>query len=334
MRPASERASKDRGAPVAKGFFTQCLCLLTDGRTDLREIKAALEESDFEIVKQAPAMEDWRFGGPTLIAAFRPDVNGYVAIDVVNHPWPDTMGDPQSDAQTFAAWSMGNFGPLTFPGGLTRASQHAWAWQQGRDVAAAHRGFIRIRLSYAFGAKDDDPIIPDDVDCLAELYFVSRAVLAMLEVPGVLCYFNPNGEVLRDSPGFHQVWTQCEAQEKLPLLLWINIRFFNLNERLAFMDTVGNGQLDLPDVEAVFPIAKYQPQEVDYYLRNVTHYLLGLERPLQSGEDIDGPGESNLSWTTEALDQGAIEPPRQVVRLYPKANRKDVKKALAAVGHS
>ncbi|MGD0900408.1 MAG: hypothetical protein ABR915_21455, partial [Thermoguttaceae bacterium] len=106
---------------MAKGFFTQGVCLLTDGRTTIEDIKSALREHAFEIVKQTPAQENWCFGGPAIITPFLPEVNGYVAVDVVSQPWPDSMGDPKSDPMTFGAWSMGHFGPLAFPGGLTRA---------------------------------------------------------------------------------------------------------------------------------------------------------------------------------------------------------------------
>src|SRR4029077_18617459 len=128
----------------------------------------------------------------------------------------------------------------------------------------------------------------------AEMLFLSRVVLAVFKAPGILCYFNPNGEVLRDRAGFRETWIECKKQNKIPLLLWMNIRFFNLSEQFSFMDTVGNSQLELQDVEAIFPKAKYEPRDIDYYLRNVTHYLLDLDRELQTGEDIDGPGESNL----------------------------------------
>jgi hypothetical protein len=99
------------------------------------------------------------------------------------------------------------------------------------------------------------------------------------------------------------------------------------------MDTVGNGQIELRDVEAIFPKGTYNPTDIDHYLRNVTHYLLGMDREMGSGEEIDGPGDSNLSWTMEVLDQGAIEPPRRVLRLYPKASSKAVEEALFTTGH-
>jgi hypothetical protein len=317
---------------MAKGFFTQGVCLLTDGQTTMENIRTVLQGQDFEIVKQMPAQESWCFGGATLVIAFLPEANGYAAVDLVEQPWPDSMGDPKSDSMTFAAWSMGHFGPFAFPGGLARARQHAWSWQPARTIAEGHRGFIRIRMSYVFGGADDAPVLPENYDPLAEMTFVSRAVLALLEAPGVICYFNPNGEVLRDRQSFRQLWYACQEQQKIPLPLWMNIRFFNLSGKLGFMDTVGNGQLEIRDVEAIFPSAQYDPGDIDFYLRNVTHYLLDIDREIQSGEAIDGPGETDLSWTIEVLEQGVIEPPRRVLRLFPKASRKAVREALAGAG--
>lgn len=174
--------------------------------------------------------------------------------------------------------------------------------------------------------------MPADYDPVAEMIFLSQASTALLKAPGVLCYFNPNGEVLRDYASFRQVWDTCTEHQNLPLSLWINIRFFNLSEKFSFMDTVGNGQLETRDIEAVFPSAEYNAGDVDYYLRNVTHYLLGLDRDLHSGEEIDGPGDGNLSWTMEVLDQGIIEPPRRVLRLFPKSSAHAVRASLSAVG--
>ncbi len=317
---------------MAKGLFSQGVSLLTDGQTTIEDIRSVLGEQGFDIAKQRPGNPaGWCYSGPTLVVPFLPAVNGYAAVDVVNQTWPDTMGDPKADTDTFAAWSMGHFGPLAYPGSLARARQHAWAWEQGRTAPERHRGFIRIRTSYVFGSGDDAPVLPQDYDPLAELTFLSHTVLALFQAPGVICYFNPNGEVLYDHARFRKIWDECCRQDKIPLLLWMNIRFFRLNEKLAFMDTVGNGQLEIKDVEAVFPLTKHEPGDVGYYLRNVTHYLLDEEPEIESGEAIDGPGETNLSWTVDVLDHGLIDPPRRVLRLYPKANRREIREALAAV---
>ncbi len=319
---------------MVKGFFTQGACLLTDGRTSIEDIRSALREQNFEIVEQTPAQADQCFGGPALVVPFLPEVNGYAAVDVVNQSWPDSMGDPKSDPTTFAAWSMGYFGPFAFPGGLARARQHAWAWAPGRTVAEGHRGFVRIRMSYVFGCKDDVRVLPNGYDPLAEMIFLSRAVLAVLNAPGVVCYFNPNGEVLRDRASFREHWDVCRSQGNIPLPLWMNIRFFNLDETLGIMDTVGNGQLEIRDVEGIFPREKYDPRHIDYYLRNVTHYLLDRDREIQTGDAIDGPGDTDLSWTAEVFEEGILAPPRRVLRVCPKANYKAIRDTLAAMGRS
>jgi len=106
---------------------------------------------------------------------------------------------------TFGAWSMGHFGPLAFPGGLARARQHVWLWEAGRTVPEGHRGFIRIRMSYVFGTGQDARVLPENYQPLAEMMFLSRVVRALLNMSSVLCYFNPNGEVLarwRGIPGY------------------------------------------------------------------------------------------------------------------------------------
>ena len=71
---------------------------------------------------------------------------------------------------------------------------------------------------------------------------------------------------------------------------------------------------------------------ISYDLRNVTLYLKDLSRELKTGESIDGPGERNLSWTIEVLDEGVVSPPRRVVRLSPKASQSAIRAALKAVG--
>lgn len=314
---------------MAKGMFSQGVALLTDGTTTIGNLKQALEHHNAKIAKEVPGGEHWEFSGDSLIIPFLPQVNGYAAVDVVNRPWPDDMGDPKASPFLFGAWTMGHFGPFAFPGSLERAGQHSWTWAGGRTVAQGHRGFVRMRTSYTFGAADDAPVLPTEYDPVNEMMFLSRVTVALLGAPGVLCYFNPNGEVLRDRKSFVDFWKPCTAAGKIPLQLWSNVRLFKVNDRLTLMDTVGHAQLDVRDVEAVFPTDRYNPRDVDYYLRNVAHYLLDLGRDIETGEAIDGPGETNLSWTVEQVDQSPISPPRRLLRLYPKDQAAQVRAALA-----
>ena len=244
------------------------------------------------------------------------------------------MGDAKSDPMTFGAWSMGYFGPFAYPGGLTRAIQQPWGWAAARDVAPTHRGFVRIRSSYVGGARPDATVLPKDYEPLAEMMFLSRLTMAGGDAPGVLCYFNPNGEVLSDVAGFRSVFDACVQQNKVPLLLWMNVRLFSVDSAFGLMDTVGNSQLDIKDIEVIYPRARYDPNAIGYYLRNVSHYLLELGREIRTGEAIDGPGENRLSWIVEAREEGLVAPPRRVLRLVAKADAIAVRSALAAAGLS
>ena len=96
------------------------------------------------------------------------------------------------------------------------------------------------------------------------------------------------------------------------------------------MDTVGNAQLDIRDVEAIFPRASHIQRDIGRYLRNVSLYLLQVGRELNSGEPIDGPGESNLSWVIESVENGLVQPPRRVLRLMPKADRDRIRAVIAS----
>ncbi len=316
---------------MAKGFFTQGIVLLTSSQTAIEDVKAALKPSGFQVVKEMPAQKEWATGGgPSVVVPFRPEVNGYAAIDVVNEPWPDSMGDPKAAPTLFAAWSMGNLGPFTFPNGLLRASQQSWLWQEGETISQRHRGFIRIRLSYVFGANREAPVWPKDCNPIEELQFLSRVAMALMNAPGVICYFNPNGEVLCDRENFVRIWGGCEVQQKLPLLLWTNVRLFSLNAQFGVMDIVGNGQFDVQDVSAIFPEARYTHNEIAYYLRNVTHYLLDLGREIESGESIDGPGETELSWIVQSLEADVLPPPRRILRLCPRVDHEEIQAAVGA----
>jgi hypothetical protein len=305
---------------MPKGFFTQTLCVLTSRDVRLPEIAGVLKP--WNVVGSTAANADWQLSAASLVVAYRPDVNGKITIDCVNHPWPDAMGDPKQDPTTFGAWSMGYFGPFTYPQGLARAGQHSWSWQPGRTIAAAHTGFIRIRSSYALGNNPNAPLLPKDYQPTPELDFLTKLALAILEVPGTLCYFNPGGEVLRDKAGLQELSDDYKQAKQPPLPVWCNVRFFALNKSWFLMDTVGNRQLDMPDLEVIFPIAEYGPERIDEYLRDVSAYLLDAGASvLRDGDKIDGPGESELSWEIMQLDDSAIDPPRPLFRLIPTKDK-------------
>src|SRR4029453_5302995 len=129
-----------------KGFYTQGLAIFLGQAVTLDAIEEHL--TGFTVGNRGEGSTSWAIAGPSLVVAYRPEVNGYVSVDITDHRWPDSMGDPQSEPEVFAGGSTGHFGPGAWPGGLERACQHSWGWPDGRTVPLQHQAFIRIRSSY------------------------------------------------------------------------------------------------------------------------------------------------------------------------------------------
>lgn len=85
------------------------------------------------------------------------------------------------------------------------------------------------------------------------------------------------------------------------------------------MDTVGNHQLDIPDVEACFHSASFDFNEVDNFLRNVSLYILNHGEVINDGDTMDGPG--HCRWQSHQFDNGICDPPRRVLRWLPMDGR-------------
>jgi hypothetical protein len=295
-----------------KGFFTQGASVLLSAPITLDELEPLL--ADFEIVRRSDPEPDADFGGPSLLLAFRPEVRGYLAVDLQDRVWPDHMGDA-NETTLFGAWSTGHFGPLAYPGNLRRAVANSWGWREAGDVVTRHRAFVRLRLSYAYGAEKDDLVIPTDCDPRAELDFVTRVCSAILRHPSALAYFNPNGEALR-SADFVAKSLASHAERQLPPLdVWSNVRLMRADGGWLLMDTVGMGQLDRQDLEACFPEDTFEPGDVDVFLRNVSLYLLENGEVIKDLNTIDGPGGV---WRAHEVDEGLSDPPRRLLRFFPE----------------
>jgi hypothetical protein len=303
---------------MPKGMFTQGVCVLFERTPQLDEIDSTL--GDFDVRGERDANDEWAISGPSLIVAYRPESKGFVSIDTVSQVWPDHMGDPKKEPMIFAAWTMGNFGPFAYPGGLQRAAQQCWVWEPGKTVAQRHQAFVRIRSTYAFGAKDTDSIIPSDYESLPELEFVTKLASSVLALPGALCYFNPNGEVLRDQDGLRESLNFGWSHKLPPLDAWSNIRLFQVNREWSLMDTVGNGQLDIPDVEACFHTKSFECNAVDNFLRNISLYVLNNGDVIKDGDTMDGPG--GIRWQSRHFENAMCDPPRQVLRWLPMDKHK------------
>jgi len=228
-----------------KGFFTQGAMVLTERPLDGDAVERAL--GPFEVVKRTAAEgeKNWMGGYPCWVVAWRPDVNGFVTVDVVDAPWPDDMGDPQSPGgqSLFAAWSMGYMGPMTWPGNLQRAALYTEAFGEGAAAKAAkrHGAFVRVRSTYVLGAEDDTPVMPADYAARPELEFVTSVAAAVAAAPGALCYFNPGGETLFTAGELRKTLEKFRENHLAPLPVWAMGRLSRVEEAPPWMlaDVVG-----------------------------------------------------------------------------------------------
>ncbi|GED71854.1 hypothetical protein BRE01_55560 [Brevibacillus reuszeri] len=300
---------------MPKGLYSQGVAILLSKSVTIQQIAEALQQK-FAIMNVNESSEQWVFSGPSLLIPFRPEDNGYIQVDVVDRQWPDEMGDPAGDTMLFGAWTMGFFGPFTYPNNLERAAQQAWGYPEGRQAAAEHTAFIRVRSSFTLGQTDEQaPVLPEDYDPFTELLALNSVSETLLQMPESLCYFNPNGESLASADTMQEMKQRFEEIELPPLELWSNVRLFNLPEDWLMMDTVGMLQLDAIDHEAIFHGQMYDPNEVASFLRNIANYVYENGPVIKDGDTTDGPGE--IYWKGVLLDESLTNPPRQVIRWYP-----------------
>ncbi len=296
-----------------KGFFSQGLMVLLSAPATLDELENLLRGRN--IVSKHEKSDNWELSGPSILIPFRPEVNGYVTVDLVDRPWPDKLGHPQQEPQLFASWSMGHFGPFAFPGNLERAVRQSWVWPKAKEIVPQHKAFIRLRSSYILGAEKDLLCLPKDYQPLPELKFITEIVKALMKHASALCYFNPNGEVVLGPIEFLKKLEFAESNNLPALENWSNIRLFNLEGNWLMMDSVGMEQLDVPDHEACFPKGAYDTRNVASFLRDAELYVLNNDVIIRDGDTMDGPG--NIKWQGKSFKVGIVPPPRRVLRWLP-----------------
>lgn len=304
---------------MVKGFFTQAAVILTEGGMATDAVDEAL--GSFDVLKRSPAEgpQNWISGYPSWTLDLRREVNGLIVVDLVNAPWPDALGDPKGDPSLFAAWSMGFMGPGAWPGGLGRAMQQAGVFRRNAtaELAARHKGFIRIKSSYVLGASKETPIRPKDYDPLVELEKITSVARALLGTRGALCYFNPAGETLYTAEEFDQSVDLCRGSGIPNLLIWTGNRLVRLDDAPPWVitDVVGMGQLDALDHEACFRSERHQPGDTMVFLRNMSLYTMKNGPVINQGHTTDGPGGV---WRAHDVNEGILPGPRNVLRWVPE----------------
>jgi hypothetical protein len=199
------------------------------------------------------------------------------------------------------------------PGNLERAIQQSVALEEPDVVAGRHRGFVRLRTSYAIGKGADAPVMPEDWDPMTELLAIVGASRAVLELPGALAYFDPNAELLIPREEIDSALEHAEKTQLPPLDLFTHVRFFRIDEQWSIMDTLGMDRFFLPDLELAFTNA-VEPSKAARWLRNLQLYLLKNGPVIEDGHSVDGL-EGKLR--AARRDHGLVEPPRPVIRLMP-----------------
>lgn len=296
-------------------LFTHSAYILTIRPPSIDELERQLKKNfDIDGRTEAESEANWAMGNGALMVRMDGVETGRILIDVLDQKWPDDMGSELGKGSLFQAWSSGVFGPLVYPGAMTRAARQAWVWKQASGAARAHIGFVRLRAMHVAPEGDQTPEAPNPRDELVAITAVARRLLM---VNGSLCYFNPSAEALRPPPQVFGAMDQHKSEGLLPIDLWTNVRVVGLEGEgeWTMMDTVGMSQLGLPDLEACFPRTRFEMEVVDVFLRSITDYLAESGDVIEEGHTIDGPGE--VDWTVSRLDQGMAAPPRPVIRLVP-----------------
>jgi hypothetical protein len=290
-----------------KGFHTAGAAVLFRSAPRADAVASALAALPECGPLPAPAAFDWMGGAPGFAASF--PRGGRLVAQVYDRPWPDGMGDPKTDPDLFAAWTMGFFGPFAYPGGLARAARQSWGWKGARDAVAAHRSFVRLGVTYVAGAAPDQPVLPGGYDAPDELRRLTDVGLALAGLDGALAWFDPSGEVLMSAE-----MLRVSLGRELPLDAWSNVRMNRLGDLAPWMlmDTVGLLQLDRDDLEACFD-DRVEPNAVAAFLRNVSLYLLKSKAVIADGNTLDGPGGRWRAWAAQSL----TDPPRPALRMFP-----------------
>jgi len=301
---------------MPRGLWTQAITVLTRSAPTLDALRERLADREPKL-RETDSPNGWMGAPQGLLVPYRPEVNGWIELDVVPSPYPDPMGDPKNDADLFGAWTMGSFGPGAFPGNLNRAVRHCVACPDAAEAAAAeHAAFVRARIAYVYGAGEDAVLEPEDRDPVDELWTLADVASTLLEDDDALAWFHPGGEVILDPPSLAAALKNAIRHRVPPLDVFAHVRIFRIGdvEGWAVMDTVGTTLFGLPDNEACVPQDR-DPNEVASWLRQIQLYLLESGPVIEVGHTVDGPGGD---WRALTVAEGLIEPPRPTLRWAPE----------------
>jgi hypothetical protein len=303
-------------------MFLQTGVVLFDRSLSLDELAACFAElTPRRRIDKSNDAPYWLAGEGCLMFESDSGANGGVAVELFHRPWPDSMGSPETDPELFMAWSMRQFGLATFPFGLARAGAQTDA------PSSDHVAFVKLNLSYIFGADEDALVSPEDREVRAELARLSALAAPVLALPGAVAWFAPNGEVLTEPPAARSKLLLQAGGEHVPEL-WVCTRAYSAGKHWL-VETVGVGTLG----------AKSTPLDHQVLLPDlgldgdvIIRFVQELSGAARFGSDqvptepVLGPGGR---WTPR-LATSENPPPREVVR-WVHESEEDLTVSIAEV---
>ncbi|WP_068140737.1 DUF4261 domain-containing protein [Roseimaritima ulvae] len=307
---------------MVRGIYTQGAAVLLAQPVDFSQVQSCLSGFELATTDLTPGQPDEQV---LLLKDDQPG-DGHAVVIYSNKRWPDDYSGLEGEPEMAAAWARGQYGPLAFPGDLQRAIEQSWRWDEGREEAASHVAHLRILYRYPVDSQDDEdaedrPIdeevaseILEETDSVDELHFITRVISRLLELPEAICYFNPGGEVLMNAEDLRGGLNEAWQHDLVPVDMWTNVRLFRATETWTLMDTIGNEQFDLPDMEVIFENEQFDPSEIESFLRNVVLCVLLDDIEISDGDTVDGPGQQ--IWQALLCNDGLNDPPRPTIRWY------------------
>jgi hypothetical protein len=289
-------------------MFLQTGVILFDRLPSLDEVAAVLAGVPIVRRRERDGNSGYWFGGEgMLLVETGSGNNGAIAVELFHRPWPDSMGSPETDTELFGAWAMRQFGLTNFPYGLARANA------EGTAARSDHASFVRLNLSYVFGAGADALVCPEDRDVEAELRAVAGLAELVCAIPGAVGWFAPNGEVWLPLPEARAKLARQAAGELLTEL-WVTTRAYPAGRHLL-VETVGVAPMSRKLAEAydhqvvVLPDLGLDGDVVSRFVLELSGAARGGSKVVPS-EPVLGPGGR---WFASLVNTDN-PPPRPVVR--------------------
>lgn len=302
-------------------MFSQSACILLNETIPTEQILAVLHEQDLPVILHKQGNDILTRAGSSAVCeiVLRTEQPASILVDCIDHPWPDAIPNDREDPVTYLSWHAGAFGRFVYPHCLERAVEECRIWPEAKKAVRRHNAFLWIRFSpgqpYESRRACEEPSTSFD-----ELVHITRLLLVLDRLPGVLGYFFPGGEALCRSKLLHVTWEVFERRGRQPFdlwLMWINRRIGHTSEAPDWMvlDTVGMWQLGITDIEAFFQRARYQAQQVADWLLNVARYVYDNGPIIEDGNTLTGPGGKN--WQAYSFESSVQYPRRSVLCLRP-----------------